>query len=151
LAIILIVALVFPLTSFASDNVQDQNVGLVNNVISLEGQSKITVYDMMLFPTKQGNQLVFKADIYNANDSELSFIYYWLRVLTKQGTRHDVNMINASQGTTVLPRSTKTYIFSALVDDQVKLSDISLQVIRWNFSIDGYEQRLGTVSISESY
>lgn len=143
--------MLFPFTSFAADAVKDANEGLVNNVINMEGQSKMTVYDLMLFPTTQGNQLVFKADIYNANNNELSFNYYWLRVLTKQGTRHNVTLVNNDQGTTVPPRSTKTFIFTSQVGDQVKLSDISLQVIRWNFSVSGYEQQLGVVSVTDQY
>lgn len=148
---IVILAMLFPFTTFAANGGEDSNSGLINNVVNLEGQSKMTIYDMMLLPTKQGNQLVFKADIYNASNSELSFIYYWLRVHTKQGTRHDVKLVNESQGTTVEPKATRTYIYTALVDDQAKLSDISLQVIRWNFAIEGYEQRMGTVTITEDY
>src|SRR5690606_1880749 len=119
-----------PLTTFAAEAEQSQTVtnqGLVNHVINLEGQSKMTIYDVMLFPTSQGNQLAFKADIYNANNSELSFNYYWLRVLTKQVTRHNVNLVNSEQGTVVPPRTTKTFIFTSMVDDELKLSDISLQ------------------------
>ncbi|WP_200967406.1 hypothetical protein [Insulibacter thermoxylanivorax] len=155
LAVILKLTLILsPLTTFAADGEAKQtnpNQGLVNHVINLEGQSKMTIYDVMLFPTSQGNQLAFKADIYNANNSELSFNYYWLRVLTKQGTRHNVNLVNNEQGTVVPPRTTKTFIFTSMVDDELKLSDISLQVIRWNFSMPNYEQSLGTMSISEAY
>src|SRR5690606_14804402 len=138
---------IFPLTTFAADGEAKQtnpNQGLVNHVINLEGQSKMTIYDVMLFPTSHGNQLAFKADIFNANNSELSFNYYWLRVLTKQGTRHNVNLVNSEQGTVVPPRTTKTFIFTSMVDDEIELSDISLQVIRWNFSMPNYEQSLGT-------
>lgn len=149
IALLVIIAITLPSLAFASDG--NQNAGLVNNVVNLEGQSKMTVYDMMLFPTKQGNQLVFKADIYNAANSELSFMYYWLRVVTKQGTKHDVHLVNSSQGTSIPPKSSKTYIFTSTVDDDIKLSDINLQVIRWNFAVDGYEQHMGTVSITESY
>ena len=150
-SIIVILTMLFPFASFAADEAKDPNAGLVNHVINLEGQSKMTVYDLMLFPTTQGNQLVFKADIYNASNNELSFNYYWLRVLTKQGTRHNVTLINNDQGTTVPPRTTRTFIFTSQVGDQVKLSDISLQAIRWNFSVAGYEQHLGTVSVTEQY
>jgi|GEM_PF-1787357 len=150
-AIFVIFSLMFTLTSFASEGEQKTVTGLVNNVVNLEGQSKMTVYDMMLFPTKQGNQLTFKADIYNASDNELSFVYYWLRVVTKQGTKHSVTLINSAQGTSVPPKSTKTYIFTSTVDDGVKLTDISLQVIRWNFSVAGYEQHLGSVTITNTY
>jgi len=148
----LIISLVFPFTSFASDSSNGEKfVGLSNNVINLDGKSTMKVYDLMLFPTNQGNQLVFKADIFNASDTELSFIYYWLRVNTTQGTKHSVTMVDDGQGSVVSPRSTRTYIFTSTVDDDVELQDIKLQVIRWNFSVSGYEQLLGTVSVGESY
>jgi len=150
-SIVLIAVLLFPFTTFASDSTQAPQTGLVNNVINLEAQSKMTIYDVMLLPTSQGNQLAFKADIYNASNSELSFNYYWVRVLTKQGTRYNVKMMNEEQGTIVMPRSTKTFIFTALVDAEVKITDVQLQVIRWNFSIDNYEQHMGTVTIGSTY
>jgi len=155
IAIIVIVSMILPLTSFAADNVgsfNDPNQGLVNNVISLDSQSKITITDVMLFPTNQGNQLVFKADVYNGNNTELSFNYYWMRIVTKQGTKHNVSLVNNEQSSTVVvPKGHKTYIFTSNMEDSVKLSDISIQVIRWNFSVEGYEQHLGTVSISDTY
>jgi len=152
IALVLIVSLILPLSSFAADsNGLDPNRGLVNNVVNMEGQSKMTIHDVMLFPTNQGNQLVFKAEIYNAGNSELSFDYYWMRILTKQGTKHNVRMVNHEQSDVIVPKSKKTFIFTAIVDDSVKLSDISIQVIRWNFSVEGYEQLLGTVSISDVY
>jgi len=151
-ALVLIVSLILPLTSFAADsNGLDPNRGLVNNVVNMEGQSKLTIHDVMLFPTNQGNQLVFKADIYNASNTELSFDYYWMRILTKQGTKQNVRMVNNEQSGVIVPKSTKTFIFTATVDNSVKLSDISIQVIRWNFSVAGYEQHLGTVTISDAY
>jgi len=154
IAIIAFVSLILPLTSFAADNVgssKDQIQGIVNNVINLDSQSKITITDIMLFPTNQGNQLVFKADVYNGNHTELSFNYYWMRILTKQGTKHNVTLVNNEQSAVVVPKGHKTYIFTSNMEDSVKLSDISIQVIRWNFSVEGYEQHLGTVSISDNY
>lgn len=153
IAVILVITMIFPFTSLAADSETvkaDPYKGLVNHVVNLEGLSKMTIHDVMLFPTNQGNQLVFKADIYNANNNELSFNYYWMRIITKQGTRHNVTMVN-NESTVILPRGEKTFIFTALVGDDVKLSDITIQVIRWNFSVDGYEQHLGNVSISEAY
>lgn len=86
------------------------------------------------------------------NQGSIDFKDYWLRLQTKGGSRHAINLVNENKEQNVVPNgSYQDYRFYAKVSKTTKLSDLQFSIIAWDFSQANFERLLGTINIPSTY
>ncbi len=79
----------------------------------------------------------------NKTDETVPFVDYWIKVISKSGVTYNVNIIPYdSRKNSILAHSEVEYEFYLYVEKQVSLSDLSFQMIKWDFSEINYEKVL---------
>ncbi|QHT63463.1 hypothetical protein GXP70_28265 [Paenibacillus lycopersici] len=117
-----------------------------SKIVKLNASAYLSIRDAHLTMQSQGKVLVYTVDITNNGNSSLDLIDYWLRVKTKSGKSFKTTAIDADKDKKDVPaKSTQTLTYYTVVDNQTKLTDLTFQVVKWDFSTANYERVLGNV------
>ncbi|MCA0757525.1 DUF4352 domain-containing protein [Paenibacillus sp. N4] len=121
-------------------------VSVAKQVVKLSITSTLVVEDAQFLMQDQGRVLSFRVNIKNNGKSSLSLNDYWIRLKTVSGKSYTINLLEADKTKkSVAPGSSQTVTYYAIVDKTTKLSDFKFEIIKWDFSVAGYERRLGTI------
>lgn len=147
LAVVLFVTLTVPINA-NTINSSNQSIGTVQ----IGNNSYIDLDRIMMLEANNSNVVAFTFTIHNNSNTEMNFMDYWVRVRSTSGSRFVANQINAGQESDIIPSNgQRTYSFYANVSQSLKLNNIVLDFIAWDFSIPSYERRLGSVNVPPSY
>ncbi len=120
--------------------------------ISLSGTSYINLVDASLSPTDNGQIAAFTLSIYNGGASELNLADYWFRLTNSVGGTYTVKTAAADAKVTKVASKTKTFItVYAQVGEYTKLSDLTLKIVKFDFSVSSYERTLGKFSFPSNF
>ncbi|WP_027087187.1 hypothetical protein [Cohnella panacarvi] len=118
--------------------------------VKLKENVTAIVNNVLLMPSDNNQVLSFTLSITNNSNSELNVIDYWANVSTKSGTKMNVQM--ATNNVNKVPAKTSAnIIFFSKVANNIKLSDLIIKVIQWDFSATNYSRVLGEVSVAARY
>lgn len=96
--------------------------------------------------------VVFSIKAINKTDTAVSFFDYWLKVANRDGTGYNVNLVPyETRKNTVQAHNSEKYEFYIYTDPSVEIDNLILTFIKWDFSLPGYERKLGTLQISSEY
>ncbi|WP_313996958.1 hypothetical protein [uncultured Paenibacillus sp.] len=122
------------------------NTSLVNKVVRLNPASTLSIRDAKLLMQDKGLLLAYTVAITNNGNSTLDILDYWIRVKGKNGKTFSTLLSETDkQKTKVAPKTTVNITYYTTVDSSTKLSDLSFDVVKWDFSAPNYERKLGTV------
>lgn len=130
---------------------------VVNTLSNLKGiritsKSTVKLTNVNILSQDEGNILTYTLTYQNNDSKAISLIDYWSKVKTKSGTAYSVTVISADKDKKkVVPGSTLNVTYTTKIAKGLKFSDLNFQVLKWNFSVAGYEQVLGSISIPSSY
>ncbi|MBW7452697.1 hypothetical protein ACFOLF_19570 [Paenibacillus sepulcri] len=117
-----------------------------SKIVKLTGSSYLNIRDAHFLMQEKGKVLAFSVAITNNGSTQLDLIDYWLRVKTKSGKSFKSTITEADKTkTTVAPKSTQYLTYYTVVDNQTKISDLTFEVVKWDFSVANYERRLGMI------
>lgn len=120
--------------------------------VSIGGNSTIEVSRVVLSPIEEGNVVTFTLTVHNKGATELQFIDYWVRLHGPGGTQFPVGLIPEDKlKNRIPPNSSVDFRFSSRVSNETKLTDLSFNLIRWDFSLANFERQLGSVKVPENY
>jgi hypothetical protein len=96
------------------------------------------------------NGVRFTVKVVNNGSQDLDYKDFWYRVVRKNGSTENAKLISkdiskVSAGTTIVSE------YYAEVSGVAKLSDLSIRVIKWDFSSSTFVKNLGHLGISTSY
>lgn len=133
---------------------QKQTVKTLNDLkaIKITNKSTVKLSNVNILSQDDGSVLTYTLT-YNNNDSKtLSLIDYWTKVKTKSGTVYSVTAVGADKDKKkVVPGSSVSVTYTTKIAKNLKYSDLNFQIIKWDFSISGYEKVLGSINIPASY
>lgn len=120
--------------------------------VKLNGSSSVQLLSAQFLQQSQGKVLAFTLQYTNNGAADLELIDFWVRVKSKAGKTFKLNTIEADKNVTYVgAKSTRTVTHYALVDDNLKLSDLYLDVIQWDLnSPPTYERKLGQLSVTST-
>lgn len=122
------------------------------NPIKLTSQSMVRLSNVNILSQNEGSVLTYTLTYQNNDSKAISLVDYWTKVKTKSGTVYSVTAIGADkEKKKVVPGSTVSVTYTAKIAKNLKFSDLQFQVIKWNFSVAGYEQILGSINIPANY
>ena len=135
------------LPAIASENTTTPVWVPLSKPLSVEGKGTIELKTIYSVPSKDGQVVSFTLDFMNKSNEVIDFNRYWLRIQTKSGAKYPINLID-SGNSKVYPNQKQTFIFYHLYT--VKLSEIQLRFIKWDFTISSYERELALIPINSS-
>lgn len=120
--------------------------------VSIGTKSTAKLTNVNILSQDDGNILTYTLTYQNNGSTTLSLLDYWSKVKTKSGTMYSVSAISSDKDKTkVVPGASVSITYTAKIAKGLKYSDLTFQMIKWNFNVAGYEQVLGSISIPSSY
>jgi len=118
--------------------------------VKLKENITAKVNNLIVLPSNNNQILSLTLSIQNNSNSELSFLDYWLTVSTKSGSKLNVQMVNST--TSKIPaKSTVNIDFTGTIGNSIKLTDLVVRVIKWDFSAPSYTKVLGQITVPAKY
>ncbi|CAM3695271.1 hypothetical protein COLU111180_03455 [Cohnella lubricantis] len=100
----------------------------------------------------QGKVLAFTVTVTNNGNSDLDLTDYWIKVKSASGKVFSLKVSNADKSITkVTANSSVNITYYSTVDKETKLTDLLFTVVKWDFSVSGYERSLGTIKYPAGY
>ncbi|REK69549.1 hypothetical protein [Paenibacillus paeoniae] len=107
------------------------------------------LYDAQLVTQEQGKLASFTIAIQNDSSASLQLLDYWAKIKSKSGKTYPTKLKEADKTKVTAPSKGTTYLtYYASVDKDSKLADLSIDLIKWDFSSANYERTLGTLNAS---
>lgn len=116
--------------------------------VSLGGSSFIELKDVQ----QLGRTVRFTVSLYNGGSTDLQFIDYWVRLRSTAGSQFSPTLFAADKDKNrIAPKTTETFAFYASVSDTTKLSDLTFDIIKWDFSVSSFQRTLGSLKVPATY
>ncbi|WP_239615829.1 hypothetical protein [Cohnella mopanensis] len=125
---------------------QPQKLGTV----TLKANVTAEVNNLVMIPSNNGQLLSMTLTVKNNSNSELNFIDYWLELYTKSGTKYSLTTSSKDIGK-IAAKSSKDIVFFGQVGSNIKLTDLLIKVIKWDFSVASYTRVLGNFTVPQKY
>lgn len=133
---------------------QNSTVKTLNNLsaVKLTSKSTVRLSNVNILSQDEGSVLTYTLTYKNNDSKALSLVDYWTKVKTNSGTVYTVSVLSADKDKkSVVPGSSVSVTYTAKIAKGLKYSDLNFQIIKWNFSVAGYEQLLGSIKIPSTY
>lgn len=114
--------------------------------LSLEGRGTIELKAVYAVPNAEGRMVSFTIDVKNQSSGMIDFYYYWIRLQSKSGARFPINMVDPGR-TRVYPGQTETFLFYSQLPAGVKVEDLLVKLIKWDFNAPDFERQIATFPI----
>lgn len=128
---------------------EEIDMGSMGKAIKFLGESTITMKNIQLIPVHNGQILYTTFEVANQSSKELDFYPYWIQMQSKSGAKFAVSIVDEGKGNKILPSSTQTYSYYALVPNQIAADDLVLRLIKWDFSVANYQRQIFTFDLPE--
>ncbi|MEX2104350.1 MAG: hypothetical protein WD907_03335, partial [Bacilli bacterium] len=126
------------------------NMGSLGKEIRFSGENTVTLKNVFLIPVDNGQILYTTLEVNNKSLGEIDFYPYWMKMQSKSGGKFPVSMADIGKSQKVLPGSKQTFSYFALVPGNLKLTDLSVNLIKWDFSMPNYERGIYSFSLPDS-
>lgn len=119
--------------------------------VSISKASYIQLTDANLIPSASGATASFTFSIYNGDSSAINLVDYWARLKTTGGTKYTLSLLDADKKKKVLPKTTTTLTYYSEVGSKVTLDQLVVNLIKFDFSVSGYEKTIGQFTFPKGY
>lgn len=146
--LLLVVALV-PVNAAEHTKTSEYAPPVIGKVM-IEKQAYVQLVEANLISGDQSNNVYFTYRFVNEGNQSLSFLDYWTRLESKSGIKYTVRLI--SKDIEFIPAKSSVQVsFVAEVSSETRLQDLVFQIVKFDFTIDGYEKTLGKITIPNNY
>jgi len=118
-----------------------------NQTVKLTNSATLSIRDGQFLMQEQGKVFAYTLSITNNGSADINMRDYYVRLKSKSGKKYSSVVIEADKTRgRIAPRTTQTITYYAVVDNTAKIADLTFDIIKWDFSVSGYERKLGTIS-----
>ncbi len=149
LSLLLIMTNIGVITAATNQKVEVLQPQKLGKVVLKEGVTA-EVNNLVLMPSDQGQTVGFTLTVNNNSNSTVDFIDYWVNLISKSGTKYTVNLVNKDSNK-IAAKSSVDILFYSTVGKNVKITDLIVQVIKWDFSASSYSRVLGSLSVPSRF
>lgn len=122
------------------------------NTIALSKKSYASLLSANVTMNEKGNIFTYTVAIFNNDSKSLNFIDYWVNVRSKSGKTYKTQLAAKDKDKKYIqPGSSQVFTFYTEVDSNIKVTDMLVDYIKWDFSAVNYTRRLGTFNIPNNY
>ena len=120
--------------------------------IQINANSYLELNKVLELDANQNKLVVFEVTITNNGNSNLQMIDYWARLKSRTGASYSFKMTEESEAIAeVVAKSSQRFTFYSQVPKTESLSNLIFQLIKWDFSVENYERKLGEIYIPQNY
>lgn len=116
-----------------------------SQAVRLNATSTIIVRDAQYLMQDKGLIVAFTTTVTNNGDKTLDLMDYYVRLKSGSKVYKAVVSTNDASVTTVAPNSSVNITYYATVDRSTKVTNLSFEIIKWDFAAANYERKLGTI------
>lgn len=117
-----------------------------NSTISMASNVTAKLHSAEIMTQDKAKIAAITIEITNNSSNSLSLIDYWAKIKSKSGKSYQTKLKESDKTKERVQAKSSTYLtYYATVDSTIKYSDLSVEVIKWDFSATNYERVLGTL------
>lgn len=117
---------------------------IANQKVYLTTKSYMVVRDAQFLIQDEGKLLAVNFSIINNDTKSINLIDYWVKINSTSGKTFKVKLSDADSSKKVVPAGGSINLtYYATVDESAEISNIRFDIIKWDFSVKGYEKKLG--------
>ncbi|TDF99622.1 hypothetical protein [Paenibacillus piri] len=114
--------------------------------VAIGRDSMIALKHAAVMPADGGRTLFFTITVANGGGSALSFLDYWVKVLSSSGAEFKAELVPQDKLKKEVPAGQQVdYKFYALVNDTTSLEELTFRVTRWDYSSSELETAVGDI------
>lgn len=122
------------------------------SAVKLDGNASVKLTDVNILRQDDESILTYTLLMTNNGNKNLKLIDYWSKVRTSNGTSYTSSLSPVDKDKkTVAPGASTTLTYVVKVGKNTKITDLAFDVVKWDFSKPGYENKLGQFKIPASY
>jgi hypothetical protein len=118
--------------------------------VALKENVSAQVNNLIVLPSSDNQMVGLTLKIKNNSNAELNFTDYWVYLYTKSGTKLNVKMTDNTVSK-IPAKTTLDISFTGTIGNNIKITDLIVKVIKWDFSVASYTRVLGELAVSQRY
>lgn len=153
LALVLVSSLLMPSWAYTADANSALPSGTIKPISTLRaGNVTFELVDLNMIPSGSSQVVAFSIAYHNQSGTPLPLIDYWVRLSSKSGSQFDIKIsAQDKDADLVAPHSRKVITYYSKVSSTVKITDLVIRIIQWDFDSPNYERSLGQFAIPAQY
>jgi len=140
--------------AIAAESSTDQAPPVLPSVGLLSIKNKVTfeMKNIQMLPEQGSNTVAFTIAFKNEGKSDLLLFDYILKLKDKSGNEFQTRIKPQDKTITkVSAGSSQMITYYAQVNSTTQLSDLVLQISQWDFSVSGFESKVGEIAVPDTY
>ncbi|WP_028543944.1 hypothetical protein [Paenibacillus taiwanensis] len=123
------------------------------NKVNLTSKSYLSVSDVQFYNVKNDKVVYYTVTIQNNDTKSLNLMDYWFNIKSNTGEKYPIQLLGLAEkkDNLIVPNTSKTFKIYTKVNSKLNLYNLSLNVIKWDFSVPGFERSIGKVTIPTTY
>lgn len=119
--------------------------------VTLAPNVTASLQDAQILVQEQGKIASFTIKVSNQSNSSLRLIDYWAKIKTKSGKSFQTKLKDSDKTKNSIPSKGIAYLtYFADIDSKTVITDLILEIIKWDFSTSNYERSLGKLNASST-
>ncbi|WP_214627306.1 hypothetical protein [Paenibacillus agaridevorans] len=119
--------------------------------VYLTNNSYLKLSSAYVVEAEKGKAFVFTITVYNDSNQTMDLLDYWFRVKNKNGSTYKMKVVDPNVKEVIPAKANRSFTYYAEIDNNTSITDISVDVIKWDFSLPNYERKLSSITIPSSY
>lgn len=120
--------------------------------INIKNKATFEVKNIQMLPEQGSNTIAFTLSFVNEGNKDLLLFDYIIKLKDKSGNVFTTRLKPQDKTITkVSPNSSQLITYYAQVNSTTKITDLILQIMEWDFTLPGYERKLGEITVPDTY
>ncbi|SFL83019.1 hypothetical protein SAMN03159341_110139 [Paenibacillus sp. 1_12] len=119
--------------------------------VAIGSNSSIQLKSAAVVPTDGGRMLFFTMTVTNAGSGKLSFLDYWVKVISISGAEFKADLVTQDKLKKEIPAGQQVeFSFYAPVNDSVQLYELGFRITKWDYSSADLEKTVGDIRFPDA-
>ncbi len=119
--------------------------------VSIGSSSSIQLKNAAVVPTDGGRMLFFTMTVMNAGSGKLSFLDYWVKVISTSGAEFKADLVAQDKLKKEIPAGQQVeFSFYAAVNDSVQLGELGFRITKWDYTSADLETTVGEIRFPDA-
>ncbi|MDK8181615.1 hypothetical protein [Paenibacillus sp. UMB4589-SE434] len=121
--------------------------------VRINAQSYLEVNDVQFYHVDGEKIVYYTVTVHNSGKQSLNLMDYWFSIKSNTGEKYSIQLMGLQEkkDNLITANTVKTFKIYTKVNPKLNLSNLSLHVIKWDFSVPGFERSIGSISIPATY
>ena len=160
LSMMVLASIIVPFESRTA-NAATASLSTVNNLfkptvlqnVKLTTKSYLEVNDVQFYHVANEKYVYYTITVHNKDTNILNMMDYWFNIQSNTGEKYSVQVMGLDNKTNNLisPNTSRTLKVYSKVNSKLNYTNLSLNVIKWDFSVSGFEKVIGSVKAPKTY